>query len=355
MKLREKVYTKVINNGKVENIFTYYFLNFPIYKIYPENPDKKYWFESIFKKKKVDFNNGVGNFSDKPVFYLKINRNESFTLFCIQNWINIINEMNGDFYIICDNKKLEFNVLRNIIFPNRDIKMIKSRRKGILRKIVKTVANKWWYNPAYAHLTSFFHAKENNIRDFYTIDADDTFFLIPKDKCIEVLTEIKKYAKKENISAFSLDMHLSRTKGKHWSFGITYINDNVDWVKIFSENKNLDWSKNYPTLCNINLDWFFTWLRDYKMFKNEIFYVENMPFIHFGDCYLIPLMWGLYIWHKNKLEVLTAEIIYEDIKKSIIDIDKKAIKIDCDIPNPNEVSFVGLFNNFGVKKVAERT
>ncbi len=346
MRLYERINTTVIINGKTENIYQFWFLNIPIFKIYSQNQKKKYWFPNLHKQK---IN------TDKPVFYLKINRFESFTLFCIQHWINIVNEMNADFYIVCDNKKLEINVLKKIIFRNCNIKIIKSKKNNIINRIVKTIATKTWYNAAFAHLTPFFHAKENNIKDFYTIDADDTMFLLPKEKCKLILNEVKTYAKKENISAFSLDMHLSRTFGKHWSFGITYINDNVDWTEIFSQNKNQNWTKNYPDVNDYNIDWFFTWLRDCKILKNEIFYVENLPFIHFGDCLSSPYFWGLYIWHNAKIEFLTAEIINENMEKSIINIDKNAVKLDCGIKSPQETSFTELFNNFCVKKIAERT
>lgn len=222
---------------------------------------------------------------DKPqTFYLKINRNDAYALRCLQHWVDIISEIKGDFYIICDKPELENKILNTIRFKNKNIKFIKSIRNKKFREIAKNISTPLWYNATYAHLTPFYHAKKYNIKDFWNIDADDTMFALYADRVASILTEVKNYAQLNDIDAFSFDMHTSKTSYKHWSFGICYINNNSNWQNIFESNNDWIWRKNYKIYDNqSNLDWFFTYLRDENIKNIKSFYIKNIQFIHFGD------------------------------------------------------------------------
>lgn len=238
-----------------------------------------------------------------PVFYLKVNRLADYTLPCIQHWINVINNMGADFYFLCDNKKLQNEILRWICFPNMNVKFISSSKCSQLRKIVKNISTRFWIKATYAHLTTFFHAKKTGVRSFWNIDADDTFFAMPIEKLSKYLKKVEEYAEAYNISAFSLDMHRSRTFGRHWSFGITFTRMSIDWFHILEQNTDSKWQKLYDKYdYEFNLDWFFTYLRDYKNLKIESFYLDNTMFIHWGNFLLNIIGAAVFSWENNRVK-----------------------------------------------------
>lgn len=242
--------------------------------------------------------------NDKPVVYLKINRNDSFCFLCLQHWIDIIHELDYDFYILSDKPKLNKEIFKKITFYDANIKFIKSNKSFFLKKIVKSIATKHWLNATYAHLTTYYHATKNNINEFWNIDADDTMFLLDASKSANILCVAEKYAKNNNIEKFSLDMHRSNIRGHHWSFGITYTSNPQKWLNIFSKNPSNKWQQNYLKWdSNFNLDWFMTYLKDTSL-NNEIgtFYVENLYFAHWA--YMLTRFFGISIYHwiNNRLE-----------------------------------------------------
>ena len=118
-----------------------------------------------------------------------------------------------------------------------------------------------------SHLTTFYHAKQNNIKEFWNIDADDTMFALEPEDIMSILQNVENYSKTNNIDAMSLDMWHSRTRQRHWSFGITYINNFSEIFNILDSLTNTDWQNNYKD-CDVafNLDWFFTYLKDEKKY-----------------------------------------------------------------------------------------
>lgn len=281
------------------NIFQIRLFNKPVIEILINyfNPKRISWKFLTFLRPKPFFKS-----KNPQTFYLKINRKDAYAIRCIQHWIDIITELKADFYIICDKPELELEVLKKVRFNNRNIKFIKSIKNKKLKPIVENIATPLWYNATYAHLTSFYHAKKHNIKYFWNIDADDTMFSLYADKVADILKNIKQYARENTIAAFSLDMHTSKTYGKHWSFGICYIDNTIDWIRLFENNKSKNWRNNYIQYdSQFNLDWFFTYLRDEQVENIKSFYIDNMQFIHFGDFMWNTMDSGVYHFENNKI------------------------------------------------------
>ncbi len=265
----------------------------------------------------------------KPVFYLKINRDTDYTYLCLQHWIDTLDYLDRDFYILCDRQKLEKNVLRKITFYNTNIKFIKSCKNSALKKIVDKIATKWWFNATFAHLTTFFHARQNKINKFWNIDADDTMFALEPQEIGNLLKNVEKYAAKEDIKTLSLDMWHSRTRKKHWSFGITYNNNFLEIFDIFNSLKNSSWQKFYEKYdIAFNLDWFFTYLKDKMKYKIESFYVENCYFIHWGNFIINPIGSSICHWHAGILAFPVLSEIYKDNDLGKIPVANDCIKFE---------------------------
>ena len=121
-------------------------------------------------------------------------------------------------------------------------------------------------------------------------------------RAAELLKVVQNKAEMDDLSAFSLDMWRSRTLGRHWSWGVAYVNDNVNFREIFSKNMDLNWFMPYRHIeVNSNLDWYFTYLKDYMQLKIETFYVENMYFIHWGSFFRNPLAATVFLWDNGKV------------------------------------------------------
>lgn len=262
------------------------------------------------------------------VMYLKINKNTDYSLKCLQHWINIAYHFNSDFYILCDNIKVKKSILKNIYFYNGNIKFLNSNRKRFLTRFVNKISDKYWYNATYAHLTTFLHAKKNKFYNFWNIDADDTTLLIDPQKVAYILNEAEIHAQKHNIDAFSFDMHTSRSNYQHWSWGITFIQNNIDWFKIFEKNFTKNWHKNYLKYDkNMNLDWYMTYLRDKNIINNKVFFIENIYFIHWGNFILNPFGATICKYTKNKIEYPILSYIFKNNYLGNIPISRNSTNI----------------------------
>lgn len=62
--------------------------------------------------------------------------------------------------------------------------------------------------------------------------------------------KVKEYANKNDIDCFSLYMWYSRLKTAHGSFGITYIDNTIDWIQYFKNY--LDYINYEKYKLNIN-------------------------------------------------------------------------------------------------------
>lgn len=302
----------------------------------------------IFGKKIYPFKGKVhlANWNDpaQPIMYLKINRTADYTINCIQHWVNIAYNLKSDFYFICDNKQLEYNVLKQVVFPDINVKFLKSERKA-LKAVCETVSTGKWINVASAQLTTFYHANRNGIKRFWAIDADDTSFCMSDSVCANAIKTVSEYTNQKEISVISLDMWHSRTYGKHWSWGIAYINDNVNLLDICFSNQDLSWifSGEYPFRLGsgeTNTDWFFTYLKFIKKIKIETFYFENAWFIHWGNFLKFPnMVAAVYHWKNNKLSYPIYRFVHLNDTFGYIDIAADSIKFDIKISDNERTRF----------------
>lgn len=289
--VQEKMFKKIkvnIKDGKLRRIC---FLNFSLF-LYGKYDGKKF---CSFNIKKI-----INKQSDKPIFYLKVNRNIEDTILCLQRWIDIINDFNADFYILCDNEGLKDRILKNVTFYSPDIKFIKSKR-NVFQKILncqKIASN--WVNAACAHLSVFEHANSINASKYWNVDADDSLFLIDNNKVIEILNNAENYAETNNLDLFSFDFWATKTKGIHWSFGITFQRNTKNYFDLLNKYI-INWNdyKNYTSVHNI--DWVFTFLKNSQTINAKSFYVENLYFIHFGRFFSDLKNANIAYWNNGKM------------------------------------------------------
>lgn len=282
---------------------------------------------SIFN---IDKNKKQLNLESDRIIYFKINRNVNYTLKCIQGWINIANELKYPFIFVCDNNELRYNIYRNCYFENSNIKFIKSM-KIKTRKGVKNLYTKHWKNATYAHLTPFYHAKKQGVCNFWNIDADDTTILLKPKRAAQALKEVEKLAIKKDINAISLDMWRSKTLGVHWSLGVLFIHDTIDFCKVFENQNDIEWTKKYLDYSDaFNLDWFMSYLKKYKSYKIETFYIENCHFIHWGELIFSPYTSWICSWKDGKIKYPILNSIYNNKVISELEI-ADCLKIDIGI------------------------
>ena len=277
---------------------------------------------------------------NRRVFYFKINQQASYTLMCIQHWLNIAAEMDADFYFICDNRRLERQIVRNLHFRDSDIKFIPSDRFK-LRRIAKCLWTGPWEMATYAHLTAFYHARSLGIKQSWMIDADDTMFFLYAEQTAKILRNVENVANHDKISAISLDMHWSQMYGKHWSLGVVYVNNIMDFCEIFQTVQSLDWIKPYQEIDDVfNLDWFFNYLKDTNKKKIETFYVENCYFFFFFPDFMRTLIGrALCFWQNGKIVYPLIKDIYRNEGLGVIPTNG-CYKISIDITLNDGLKFM---------------
>lgn len=244
-------------------------------------------------------------------------------------WLDIIQELGADYYFVCDNKWLEHKVMKLCIFRDLDIKFIPSFHKNKIHK-ADYLYTGFWRNATYAHLTPFYHAKQNNIAKFWSIDADDTFLLMKAERTAKALKQVKDYADFDEMDIVSLDMWLSRTFGQHWSFGVTYVDTTkTDFVDIFENISSSDWMDSYKEIEEVfNLDWFVTYLRDKTSIKVGSFYIDNCWFVHFGDVIGNPIYGWVNYWKDGWIHYPILEYVYNNRQTGCLPICNEAERID---------------------------
>lgn len=293
---------------------------------YRDSANKKHYSFHFFNK-----NHSVGqDCVAQDMIYLKVHRDTHWTIRCLQHWVNIVESMKGDFIIICDNDKLEKKIYKNIIFPNGNVKMIKSTTKPF-KNISKYLAKNW--QPAgNAHLTTFYHSKKVGIKNFWNIDADDTMICLEPQRAAEMLNKASFFAQQAGLSAFSLDMHTSRMKGRYWSFGVSFIQHNIDWFDIMhtyiaTDSQHVE----LPFGSTLNLDFFLSHLKKCYGIKIGSFYAENLFFLHCPtpsrDFITIPFISSIIHYKEAQFCRPILKLLYNS-PLSEIPIDDSIIKID---------------------------
>lgn len=323
MKFFRKIAVKI--KGHKKKVKQIYFFDILFFEYQRSGGDRYFKFLPSSKKEK-SYASGTG---ERRVFYLKINRDNDFALICLQYWIDIINLLDADFYIICDNCKLKYKVLKNVTFKNLNIKFIKSKNPS-LESVVKMMATPMWENAAYAHLTTFYHSKLHGFRDFWNIDADDAMFLASPPKMAEKIQAIEDYAKKNKVDNFSLDMHTSKSRDRYWSFGITYTQNNLDYFELFRKYSSLEWRKHsaFSMDKEFNIDRYFTFLRDKKIANNKIFCLNKCYFIHYGNFLVRRNHFGIYYWEAGKFTLPILLNGFGDKKYGELPIAKSVIEFE---------------------------
>lgn len=279
--------------------------------------------------------------SQGPVFYLKFNStNYFYSLFCIKHWVYIAKKMNCDYYIICDKTPLIEVIAKKLIFPDSDIKFIKSDY-SIPKKIVKGVSNDYWRKATYAHLTSFYHANKNNIKTFFNIDADDTSFFMPDNTIAKALKKVMKIAKTKGYDCYSLDMHSTFSLGAKWNFGVTYVRNG---------KKCIDNCKNYnqfTDLERITLDAYFNRCRKEGKLKLGHFNIDNLYFMHWGQWGVSPALRLLQLEKERRMYYPFMDYFSNSDEKIFQEVPDWVDTIDCNI-NEND-SFIYLKKTLGRK------
>ncbi len=270
-------------------------------------------------------------------YYLKVNRNIDFTYKNLQNWMNVISEIeDSQMIIIADNA----DVVRNIVNFNhlyKNTTFISSEREDPdLKEIVPRITDNHWRNAGYAHLTTFLHAGKNSPgQPFWNIDADDTFFCVSTERLQNILKEAATIAHQKEYLAYSLDMNRTITRGVHWSFGITYTDNSIDWISKLKEAcKSPEWESFRSVLDSPNVDWFFTWLDNCPDMHLGTFFVENLRFVHFSTD-ILRSSWfaGILHWSNGTLRLPLMKSLFcmdadQDEIKIAEDVDKIDIGID---------------------------
>lgn len=275
------------------------------------------------------------------VFYLKVNRVESYTYKNLQHWINAITLFpDSCIYIMCDNSFLKENIIGKVVLPDTCYFLESSYNSQDLIEIVSNVTDEKWNKAGYAHLTTFLHARENNYNEFWNIDADDTFLCLKSERIVEMLQDIRLHAKKKKINIFSLDMWRTR-EPEHWTFGITYVSNTIDWISTMKEHSMKSNILEKIHHREKNVDSFFTYLKENTNLKIETFYYENLKFIHYSnDFFRRTIVSGFFHWKNNKLcfPILLYCFGLEEI--GLIDIPKDIIKLDISITDEENREFL---------------
>lgn len=283
------------------------------------------------------------------VYYLKVNTLNSYTYNNIINWINIVaSEEGSKVYLLCDDEEIISALYEAEPAIEKIVNVITSERdEPIFQEIAqKTLADKW-FPAGYAHLTTFLHAARNGYDSFWNVDADDTFFAAEIGESKRILRSVERYAKEEKIHAISFDMHVSRTRGTHWSFGITYTDNRIDWFNVMYRylDEYQDMRKTLEKDTD-NLDWYFTFLRNRAKVRLESFYVENLMFAHFrGDLiYRVPPD-GIYYWKDGRYVSMIQKYILDKEDEGSMEIPSDLIRIDIGIDHEKSRKYFRAFFN----------
>lgn len=289
-------------------------------------------------------------------FYLKVNRIEIYAFNCLQKWVDALSLIeNARIVLICDRdefvyglreleKKGEYSILDKV-------EIMKSAREDErLQRIVEKTCSQKWEPAGYAHLSTFLDASRDK-EPFWNIDADDVYFTVSPQRVCEILKCVENTAKDRKIDVFSLDMHVSHLEGMHWSFGVTYTANNVNWLERMEEYlDSYTLMKSY--LGESNLDWYFTFLRAQSELNIESFYVENLRFIHYHSDFLRGCLYcGIYYCENGRYysPIMSAVMGIENMGN--IPIHPDVIAVDADITM--EESIAGLQRYAGVRSFAE--
>ena len=269
------------------------------------------------------------------VFYLKINRSTPTMWHYLKMWLEIAEQFPAfKIYIVCDNPDLQALVTNRIRqdVSDYDVEFITSARNSEeLKYIVDNAIIPHWKPAAYAHLTTFLHARDNGYKNFWNIDADDIGLYAKPRKIAKMMKTIKDYATLTSTDILSLDLWHTSELGKHWSFGMVYIDNETDWLELMKYHcKDKDFFNKYDKVnSGRNIDWYFTYLREIEAACIETFCVENLRVLHDDRfIYQRPIFCGLRYCENGRC--------YFHVPSTAFNMEEKgSLKIPDDIINFN--------------------
>ncbi len=283
----------------------------------------------------------------KKAMYLKINRSEDYAFRNLSRWIDVSYLLDTDCYILCDQEDLIERIRRELLL-SENCRFIKSEKDSINKTIVENIANKNWENAAYAHITTFSHAKRHEYDHFWNIDADDTMLCLTIDRMKELLENAGACAEDQGIDCFSLDMWRTKWKGEHWSFGITYTCGQLDWIKELSAHSKDRRYRDLENGMNYNIDCFFSYLKCVTALKIETFYFENLKFIHYANDFFKGLISSaFYHWKDGKLFYPLMQACVGLDEMSIYDVYPDIIKLDIGITDDEAKNILTYYSRDG--------
>ena len=240
------------------------------------------------------------------IYFLKTNTDTKYAYRNFQLWINNISAKDNNPIIltVCDNDSIAKKLDNNIDWRGTKHELIQSCRKET-KDIISKVANQKWENAGFAHLTPFYYAKNNGLPEFWNIDADDTLMCIDKNDAARVMIQVESEAQKNKIDIFSLDMWRSRSKGNHWSFGVTYVSGGIDWIEKIKDCNYEGINKEFSDRVRPkNIDEFFTYIKNHDVSANiGSFYIKNLMFIHYSEDFLYnPIQSSVYKYRDGVIE-----------------------------------------------------
>ncbi len=277
------------------------------------------------------------------VFYLKVNRNNSYVLPNLKHWLDAVMMYEGSYaYILCDNSELKSRILSELKIDNARMSFLESdRNNDEINRVLNNICrvNKW-VKVGQAHLKTHWHADESKYDSFWNIDADDTFICLDPIRMVELFKKVEDYCRASGIRMISLDMWRTMSinekwpKGDNWSLGVVYVDNSVSWKDILLEHctDSEYGSMTFPFDKDINLDWYFTYLRRQRVERIETFYFENLRFMHFFDYFFnFPHLSTFCFWKQGKLHYPILESCFGSKFRSELPIAPDAIRFDIGI------------------------
>ena len=300
------------------------------------------------------------------VFYFKINTCSPYMLRNLRHWLSAMEAYGGgEAYLLCDREDVKAAVEAEFPAP---LPWLSSRSDPELRRITGAVCEERWTACGDAHLSTFFHAREQGFDSFWNIDADDTRMCVSPEKIARILREAEAAARREDLALFSLDMWYTQTLGRHWTFGVTFVRDPAACIRAFSAHAA---DPAYFRMVEErrlfrNVDAYATCLRDMvRALRAETFYVENLLFVHYAEdllyksvgsgvmqwsrgVQLLPLMYCLFGLRNQALHFIRREEfridIGLDVREGTVFLREASYPLQPLIPRKDAVTFWDFFD-----------
>ena len=284
------------------------------------------------------------------IVYLKVNRFSDYLIPSVKNSVAILQLLpDTKIFFICDNMGVRKWIEDEVDLSKLDFEWIPSQRDDPDMKLfIDKVTAPNWHNAGFAHMTTFWHARENHFENFWNMDADDFRFFDPPEKTAKMFTEVERFADEKKIKIFSMDLWPTISYGKHWTFGITYTDNRFPWFDTLKKIVTNDiCMHNYAAFIQggQNVDWFFTFLRFMNYVSGiESFYVENLRFAHhLHDIFLMHCA-GVRYCTNGRYHISFFENEFGLGESGSIPIDRDVYKIDIGLTAQDSYDY--FYNNY---------